>query len=201
MSADPVNSPIQRLDFDVLWHIFDLNADIFDDDRALITTLATSYVCHNWRSLVLNSTSIWAHRYGPSSLDVGHCRREQGTDPQEWDSAAVDKNRHPALLFAHKKADSGHSGNTLGPSSKTRRNYPYHLMNQSPLRRPALHLESLRVDISSCYRRPRIQQSITVSVQWKCTAAPQSSLEGLRLEISRQFHGAAKFAAWTLASN
>ncbi len=59
MSASPVSSPIQRLNFDVLWHIFDINADICDDDRALETTLATSYVCHDWRSLLLNSTSIW----------------------------------------------------------------------------------------------------------------------------------------------
>ncbi len=59
--TEPVTSPIQSLDLDVLWHIFDINANIFDDDKALETTLATSYVCHDWRSLLLNSTSIWAH--------------------------------------------------------------------------------------------------------------------------------------------
>ncbi len=64
MSAGPVSSPIQRLNFDILWHIFDINADIFDDDRALETTFATSYVCHDWRSFLLNSTSIWAHVNG-----------------------------------------------------------------------------------------------------------------------------------------
>ncbi len=61
MSVGPMTSPIQRLDIDVLWHIFNINADIFDDDTALETTLATSYVCHDWRSLLLHSTSIWAH--------------------------------------------------------------------------------------------------------------------------------------------
>ena len=38
-----------------------MNADIFDDHRALKTTLATSCVCHDWRSCLLNSPSIWAH--------------------------------------------------------------------------------------------------------------------------------------------
>ena len=62
MSACPVvTSPIQRLNFDVLWRIFNINADVFDDDRALKTTLATSRVCHDWRSLMLSSSSIWAH--------------------------------------------------------------------------------------------------------------------------------------------
>ncbi len=28
-------SPIKRLNLDVLWHIFDINADTFDDDTAL----------------------------------------------------------------------------------------------------------------------------------------------------------------------
>ena len=62
MSASPVvNCPIQRLNVDVLWRIFDINADIFNDHRALHTTLATSGVCHDWRTLLLNSPSIWAH--------------------------------------------------------------------------------------------------------------------------------------------
>ncbi len=65
MSAVPITSPIQRLDLDVLWHIFNINANIFDDDEALETTLDTSYVCHEWRSLLLNSTSIWGARYLP----------------------------------------------------------------------------------------------------------------------------------------
>ncbi len=61
MSTPPVTSPIQLLNFDVLWRIFDINANIFDDAMALKTTLATSRVCHGWRGFLLNSTSIWAH--------------------------------------------------------------------------------------------------------------------------------------------
>ncbi len=61
MSTASVTSPIQLLNFDVLWRIFDMNANIFDDDMALKTTLATSRVCHDWRVFLLNSTSIWAH--------------------------------------------------------------------------------------------------------------------------------------------
>ena len=60
MSA-PVNPAIQRLDFDILWHIFDMNADIFEDDTALKTTLATSRVCRDWRNFMLSLTTIWAH--------------------------------------------------------------------------------------------------------------------------------------------
>ncbi len=72
MTSGPVTSPIQSLDLDVLWHIFDINADIFDDDKALETTLATSYVCHDWRSLLLNSTSIWAHVIDLDHWQWGH---------------------------------------------------------------------------------------------------------------------------------
>ncbi|KJA19395.1 hypothetical protein HYPSUDRAFT_204612 [Hypholoma sublateritium FD-334 SS-4] len=62
MSALPANSPIQRLDFDILWCIVKINADsMFEDNRALETTLASSRVCHDWRNFMLNTTSIWAH--------------------------------------------------------------------------------------------------------------------------------------------
>ncbi|KJA19430.1 hypothetical protein HYPSUDRAFT_893940 [Hypholoma sublateritium FD-334 SS-4] len=52
---------IQRLDVDILWAIFLINADMFNDHRALETTLATSRVCHGWRSFMLEMTSMWAH--------------------------------------------------------------------------------------------------------------------------------------------
>ncbi len=45
MSRTAPNSPIQRLDFDLLWYIVSMNADMFNDKRALETTLATSRVC------------------------------------------------------------------------------------------------------------------------------------------------------------
>ncbi len=57
--------PIQRLNLDVFWRICDIKADIFDDDRALNTTLASSYVCHSWRSVLLSSTLIMGTCYGP----------------------------------------------------------------------------------------------------------------------------------------
>ena len=77
MSACPVvTSPIQRLNFDILWRIFDINADMFEDHRALRTTLATSRVCHSWRFLLLSSSSIWAHL-----IDLDHWiwRRVKGS--------------------------------------------------------------------------------------------------------------------------
>ncbi|KJA19426.1 hypothetical protein HYPSUDRAFT_204641 [Hypholoma sublateritium FD-334 SS-4] len=54
-------SPIQRLDFDILWCIVQINADMFNYDEALETTLATSRVCRDWRNFMLSTTSIWAH--------------------------------------------------------------------------------------------------------------------------------------------
>ncbi len=55
------NSPIQSLDFDLLWYIVSMNANMFNDDRALETTLATSHVCSGWRAFMLCMPSIWAH--------------------------------------------------------------------------------------------------------------------------------------------
>ncbi|KJA19433.1 hypothetical protein HYPSUDRAFT_44336 [Hypholoma sublateritium FD-334 SS-4] len=75
MSALPVNSPIQRLDFDILWCIVKINADMFEDYGALETTLATSRVCHSWRSFMLSTTSIWAHLF---DLDHGLWRTARG---------------------------------------------------------------------------------------------------------------------------
>ncbi|KJA26708.1 hypothetical protein HYPSUDRAFT_198956 [Hypholoma sublateritium FD-334 SS-4] len=61
MSRLPGDSAIQRLDFDLLWCIVEMNANMFDDDkRALETTLATSRVCCTWRTSILNMPSIWA---------------------------------------------------------------------------------------------------------------------------------------------
>ncbi|KJA24819.1 hypothetical protein HYPSUDRAFT_200365 [Hypholoma sublateritium FD-334 SS-4] len=71
MSALPSNSPIQCLDFDLLWCIVKMNANMFEDDKALEITLATSRVCRNWRSSMLGMPSIWAHLI---DLDRLHCR-------------------------------------------------------------------------------------------------------------------------------
>ncbi len=68
--------PFQSLSFNVLWRIFDINADIFNDASALKTTLATSYVCRDWRSFLLSSTSIWAH---VMDLDHSVWRKVEGS--------------------------------------------------------------------------------------------------------------------------
>ncbi len=162
MSASPLTSPIQRLDLDVLWHIFDLNADIFDDERALDTTLATSYVCHDWRSLLLNSTSIWAHVIGLNHWmwnTVEGSReliRRSGT-ALLWIKTSImhsylrTEKQIPDILDTHwyrvQKLDVTMS-------------IPYNLMNQSPLGRPALHLESLRVQVNCYHRRPEFNDSL-----------------------------------------
>ena len=61
MSKLFLDSPIQRLDFDLLWHVVNMNADMYNDERALETTLATSRVCRGWRASMLKMPSIWAH--------------------------------------------------------------------------------------------------------------------------------------------
>ncbi len=61
MSSCSESPAIHRLNFDILWRIFDINADVFEDRRALDTTLATSRVCRDWRVILLSSTSLWAH--------------------------------------------------------------------------------------------------------------------------------------------
>ena len=63
-------SPIRRLNTDILWCIIKINADrLFDDDTALGTTVSTSHVCRAWRNFMLNIPSIWAHLI---DLDVLH---------------------------------------------------------------------------------------------------------------------------------
>ncbi len=67
------NSPIQRLDLDILWCIIKMNADMFNDSIALNTTLATSLVCKEWYSFMINTTSIWAHLIDRAHLiDLDH---------------------------------------------------------------------------------------------------------------------------------
>ncbi len=161
MSAGPVTSPIQCLDLDVLWHIFNINADIIDDDTALETTLATSYVCHDWRSLLLNSTSIWAH-----VINLNH-----------WMWNTVEGSRE--LIRRSGTALPWIKTNIPPRYSRTKRQIPdildthwdqiqkldvtsYNLndlKNHPPLRRPALHLELLRVRFVGHRGRPEIESA------------------------------------------
>lgn len=53
------NSPIHRLNHDLLLHIFEQNAHMFTDDNALITTRTASQVCQEWRSLLLATPFLW----------------------------------------------------------------------------------------------------------------------------------------------
>ena len=51
---------IYRLNCDLLLHIFEMNADMFTDDDALLSTRCASQVCRGWRSLLLRTSWIWA---------------------------------------------------------------------------------------------------------------------------------------------
>lgn len=87
--TDPVNSssPMMRLNQDVLWRTFSMNADMDNDEefrvysndilknknsRALFTTWHSSQVCQIWRHTILNAPSLWAQLIdldGLSSVD------------------------------------------------------------------------------------------------------------------------------------
>ena len=49
--------------------IFEMNANMFVDDRALGTTRSTSQVCRSWRNIMLVTPSIWA-----KLIDLDYCR-------------------------------------------------------------------------------------------------------------------------------
>ena len=51
---------IYRLNCDLLLHIFEMNANMFTDDDALLSTRCASQVCRGWRSLLLRTSWIWA---------------------------------------------------------------------------------------------------------------------------------------------
>ncbi len=75
MSALPPSAPIYSLDEDVLLHIFEFNADMFADSRALDTTRFTSQVCRQWRHLTLETSSLWAKLVDMNS--IGNCRTDK----------------------------------------------------------------------------------------------------------------------------
>ncbi len=61
MSTLLASPPIPHLHIDIILHIVKMNADMYSDNTALETTLATSRVCQVWRNLMLNMTRLWAH--------------------------------------------------------------------------------------------------------------------------------------------
>ena len=63
MSVSSQSTHIDTLDYDTLLHIFTMNANMFlheGGDKALPTTWAAAQVCHRWREMMLNTTSLWA---------------------------------------------------------------------------------------------------------------------------------------------
>ncbi len=60
MSVPSQSTYIDILDDDALLYIFTMNANMFVDDGALVTTCATSLVCRRWRNLMLDTPSLWA---------------------------------------------------------------------------------------------------------------------------------------------
>lgn len=69
---------VYRLNCDLLLHIFEMNADMFNDDDALLSTRCASQVCRGWRSLLLRTSWIWARLV---DLDWPYFR---ATPPPEW---------------------------------------------------------------------------------------------------------------------
>ena len=55
------STPVYKLNSDILLDIFAINGNIFTNDkRALHNTRGASQVCRQWRTLMLNTSSIWA---------------------------------------------------------------------------------------------------------------------------------------------
>lgn len=53
--------PVHRLGHDMLLEVFANNADMFLDPTALATTFVTAQVCNSWRTLMLETPSLWGH--------------------------------------------------------------------------------------------------------------------------------------------
>ena len=60
MSLNRTPPPIHTLNRDVLWHIFEINANMFAHAGALETTRRTSQVCRAWRVMLLSASRLWA---------------------------------------------------------------------------------------------------------------------------------------------
>ena len=59
MSSLSGTIPIHLLNGDLLWYIINMNADMFDDRKALENTLSTSRLRRDWRNFMLSMTSLW----------------------------------------------------------------------------------------------------------------------------------------------
>jgi hypothetical protein len=78
-SVIPVSSPIHD---DLLWSIFDRNANMIQDEprtitlfpelRALTTTRQSSQVCQRWRRILLYASSLWGNLLDLDTLSMGN---------------------------------------------------------------------------------------------------------------------------------
>ncbi|KAF8802896.1 hypothetical protein BYT27DRAFT_6749923 [Phlegmacium glaucopus] len=59
---------VLRLNNDVLYYIFKLNADMFSYEDALSNTRKVSQVCQGWRNIILGSPSMWGRLLDFDSL-------------------------------------------------------------------------------------------------------------------------------------
>lgn len=59
MSVNPP-PPFGKISDDILLYILTINADLFSDGQALNRTRIASQVCHQWRSLMLGTSFLWA---------------------------------------------------------------------------------------------------------------------------------------------
>ncbi len=92
MSLSLRSTYIDILDDDALLYIFTINANMFLDEDALVTTCATSLVCRRWRNLMLDTPSLWAKLIDMDWISFAvHYGISQPTYEKDWDRAAVDQ--------------------------------------------------------------------------------------------------------------
>ncbi len=68
MSTTFEKRPVVHLNHDLLYHILQMNADMFVDRNALKTIRMASQVCRHWRDGILSMASLWAKLIDLSSL-------------------------------------------------------------------------------------------------------------------------------------
>lgn len=128
MPVNPSSTPIHSLNNDILLSIFTMNADMFADQYALRTTRFTSQVCLNWRSLMLDTPTLWARlidmgcishrgsdkwrdklmrRSGAAPLWIRANRPDPSVDNAKILSHIIDKNWHRIQHMVIQNQDSG----------------------------------------------------------------------------------------------
>ncbi|KJA24818.1 hypothetical protein HYPSUDRAFT_38489 [Hypholoma sublateritium FD-334 SS-4] len=103
MSINRPAPPIHTLNEDILLYIFTLNADMFSDTDALLTTCVTSQVCQSWRDLMLATPSLWARL-----IDMYYISKSLGN---EWRDELIRRSGTAPLYIRAQEIDR--SGNVL----------------------------------------------------------------------------------------